>query len=77
MGLGREEGGGSGVGGVVGGMCLRGRLARKASCWLLGGSWELPAGGQKEQVAGRQEGGRSPTLVVWLVKELLEGGQEQ
>ena len=41
------------------------------------GGEELPAGGQKEQVAGRQEGGRSPNLVEGLVKELLEGGQEQ
>ena len=38
---------------------------------------ELPAGGQKEQVAGRQEGGRSCGLVVGLVKELLACAREQ
>ena len=58
--------------------------AGKAGCWPLGGREELWPGSracegaacrwQKEQVAGRQEGGRSCNLIVGLVKELLACG---
>ena len=38
---------------------------------------ELQEGGQKEEVDGRQEGSKSPNLIIGLVKkELLDGGQE-